>query len=152
MVTGVVEPVFIDTNALVYSSELRAPLHQEARRAIESIHRGGATLWISRQILREYLAVLTRPQTWGNPQPIARLVAEVQRYEARFRIAEDGASVTVALLALLQQFPSGGKQVHDANIVATMQAHGIRRLLTHNEADFARFAGIIEAVPLVTRS
>jgi len=36
----------------------------------------------------------------------------------------------------------------DANIVATMQACGIPRLLTHHEADFARHAGTITVVPL----
>ena len=39
--------------------------------------------------------------------------------------------------------------MHDANIVAATQAHGIRRLLTHNTADFARFAGLITVEPLV---
>ena len=39
-----------------------------------------------------------------------------------------------------------GKQVHDANLVATMLAHGIRRLLTFNLADFQRFAGLVELV------
>ena len=40
----------------------------------------------------------------------------------------------------------GGKQVHDANIVATMLAHGERRLLTFNGADFRRFEPMIEVV------
>ncbi len=38
---------------------------------------------------------------------------------------------------------------HDANIGATMQVYGIRHLLTHNTADFARFAHLITVVPLV---
>jgi predicted nucleic acid-binding protein len=40
--------------------------------------------------------------------------------------------------------------VHDANIVATMEAHGLRRLLTFSEADFRRFASdeAVELVPL----
>jgi predicted nucleic acid-binding protein len=32
--------------------------------------------------------------------------------------------------------------------VATMQAHGLGRLLTHNAADFARFAGLITVLSL----
>jgi predicted nucleic acid-binding protein len=36
--------------------------------------------------------------------------------------------------------------VHDANIVATMLAHGETRLLTFNGADFRRFASLIEVV------
>jgi hypothetical protein len=55
---------------------------------------------------------------------------------------------TDRLLDLLQQFPTGGKQVHDANIVATMLVHNIPARLTHNTDDFARFAGVITVVPL----
>jgi predicted nucleic acid-binding protein len=39
-------------------------------------------------------------------------------------------------------------EVHDANIVATMQVYGVRHLLTHNTADFARFSHLITVVPL----
>jgi len=37
----------------------------------------------------------------------------------------------------------GGKQVHDANIVATMQAYGIPALLTHNIKDFEQFGEVV---------
>ena len=57
--------------------------------------------------------------------------------------------VTTNLLNLLTTITINGKQVHDANIVATMQAHGIPKLLTHNTTDFARYASIITVVPLV---
>ena len=45
------------------------------------------------------------------------------------------------------RFAFGGRQVHDANIVATMLAHGEGRLLTFNDADFRRFAELTEIVP-----
>jgi predicted nucleic acid-binding protein len=105
-------------------------------------------LWISRQIIREYLATLTRPQTWGNPQLASVLIREVGHFQSRFLLAEDGPTVTEHLLDLLARFSVGGKQIHDANIVATMLAHGVRRLLTNNVDDFARFAGVITIVPL----
>ena len=38
----------------------------------------------------------------------------------------------------------GGRQVHDANIVATMLAHGERRLLTLNARGFRRYGDRIE--------
>jgi predicted nucleic acid-binding protein len=41
-----------------------------------------------------------------------------------------------------------GRQVHDANIVATMLANGITRLLTFNVADFRRFAALISVETL----
>ena len=42
------------------------------------------------------------------------------------------------------QVPTGGKQVHDANIVATMIAYDVRTLLTYNLDDYKRFSGFIE--------
>jgi hypothetical protein len=30
-----------------------------------------------------------------------------------------------------------------------MQTYGITRLLTHNTADFARFAGLVQVIPLI---
>jgi hypothetical protein len=41
-----------------------------------------------------------------------------------------------------------GRQVHDANAVATMVTHGERRLLTFNTGDFQHFGALIELVAL----
>lgn len=41
-----------------------------------------------------------------------------------------------------------GKQIHDANIVATMIAYRIEYLLTHNVVDFERFTSLIHILPL----
>ena len=65
---------------------------------------------------------------------------------------EDGSQVTAYLLTLLEQLAIGGKQVHDANIVATMRVHGIGRLLTANVGDFTRFAHLITVLPLAAVS
>lgn len=43
------------------------------------------------------------------------------------------------LLALVDEIDCLGKQLHDANVVATMLAHGIDTLVTLNAADFARY-------------
>jgi predicted nucleic acid-binding protein len=77
------------------------------------------------------------------------VAADLIALQATFRIAEDGAQVTAHLVSLLTTIPFGGKQVHDANIVATMLTRGIPRLLTHNTGDFARFAAVITVEPLV---
>ena len=61
-----------------------------------------------------------------------------------FEILEDGTAVWDQLIDLSRRFVFGGRQVHDANIVATMLVHGERRLLTFNTADFGRFAAVIE--------
>lgn len=148
MTTGAVSAAFVDTNILVYETASLAPLHSVATAALEQLYDGGADLWISRQVIREYLASLSRPQTFSQPRPASELAARVGFYETRFKIAEDSAQVTERLLQLMQQIPFGGKQVHDANIVATMLVHRIPRLLTANASDFQRFAHLITVQPL----
>lgn len=150
MATTAADPVFVDANVLVYAVSRSATLSQVARQTLDDLVQGGVVLWVSRQVLREYLAVMSRPQTFQNPPPMSVLIADVLDFQQRFQVAEDSPTVTSNLLSLLAVIPCGGKQVHDANIVATAQAHGIPRLLTHNVTDFARFGGLITILPLVT--
>jgi predicted nucleic acid-binding protein len=94
--------------------------------------------------LHEYLAVVTRPQATAPPLTMATAIADVRRFQSSFEVANEGPAVLERLLELLAVHPGAGKQVHDTNLVAAMLAHGIRRLLTFNVADFQRFDGVIE--------
>jgi predicted nucleic acid-binding protein len=149
MATTVVDPVFVDTNVLVYSRQAPSPFHAAALAKLAALQGAGHELWISRQILREYLASMSRPGVYAGSVPMSVLVNDARAFAAMYRVAEDGPAVTTELLSLLTTIPAGGKQVHDTNIVATMRAHGIPRLLTHNVADFNRFAGQIAIEPLI---
>lgn len=152
MTNGDDKRVFLDTNVLVFSNAIQAPLHQTARQALQRLAVAENELWISRQILREYLATLSRPQQFSKPQPAAVLAADIHYFQSNFLVAEDNPSVTERLLELIQQFPTGGKQIHDASIVATMLAYNIPVLLTHNTGDFVRFSSLITVLPLETKT
>jgi predicted nucleic acid-binding protein len=108
----------------------------------------GSTLLVSRQVLREYLAVVTRTQATAPALPLAAAIADVRRFRAAFDVAAEGPGVLDRLLDLLAAGRGTGRQVHDANIVATMLAHGIGRLLTFNSADFRQFSPAIDIEPL----
>ena len=56
------------------------------------------------------------------------------------RLLGDGDSPAVfdRLLGLLVGYPGGGKQVHDANLVATMLGYGVTRILTFTSAVSSR--------------
>jgi predicted nucleic acid-binding protein len=136
---------FIDTNVLVYSTSVRSPFRVQARAALDRVASAGRVA-ISRQVLREYLAVTTRPQALATPLSLAEATADTDAFSRRFAILEDGPLVWDQLLALSHRFSFGGRQVHDTNIVATMLAHGETRLLTFNHADFRRFSSLIEIV------
>ena len=136
---------FVDTNVLVQSTAKNAPFHAAARAALAR-RRAGSPVAISRQVLREYLAAVTRPQSWAKALTLAEATADTDRFVQRFAVLEDGPLVWDELMTLTRGFAFGGKQVHDPNIVATMLAHSETRLLTFNEADFRRFGSLIEIV------
>ncbi len=138
-----VKPIFLDTNILVYANVTNAPLHTVALNRLQQLWDEGPTLWVSRQILREYLAVLTRPQGFSEPQAVNVATERVKFFTNHFHIADDNEVVTENLLTLIRNHDVKGKQIHDANIVATMQAYGITHLLTNNVGDFQRYAHLI---------
>jgi predicted nucleic acid-binding protein len=141
------DSIFADTNLWVNAAVPTAPSHGQAVAALGRMAVG--TLWTSRQVVREFLAVMSRPQTFfaGNA-PMADILNRAHTIESQCRVAEDGPDVAQQLNALLAVGDTRGKQIHDANIVATMLAHGIRTLLTDNVADFARWGHLIDVRPL----
>jgi predicted nucleic acid-binding protein len=139
---------FVDTNVLVYAASSGAPLHQRASEELRQRHESGQELWVSRQVLREYLATLSRAQTFAKPRSARELASDIRYFLSHFRLAEEGSAVTEKLLELIEEVEIGGKQIHDANVVATMLVHGIPALLTHNTRDFARFSQVIRVIPL----
>ena len=140
------EPTFVDTNVLIGAGRSTSAFYGRAHAALLQARQEGRPLWLSRQILREYLAVVTRPQPSHAPLPMAAALADIDGFERDFNIAEDGSGVFGELRRLLTLTPTAGKQVHDANIAATMLDLGLKRLLTFNGADFRRFASMIEVV------
>lgn len=139
---------FVDTNVLVFAASSTAPLHQRASEELRRRGESGQELWVSRQVLREYLATLSRPQTFAKPRRARELVSDVRYFLSHFQLAEEGPAVTETLLELIEKVEIGGKQIHDANVVATMLASGIPSLLTHNVGDFVRFGDVIQVIPL----
>ena len=83
MATTAVDPVFVDTNVLVYSAVTSAPLHTAAMGKLGLLRGAGVVLWTSRQVLREYLATLTRPQSYTAPLPVATLINDVNYFQSR---------------------------------------------------------------------
>ena len=139
---------FIDTNVLLRANNDTLPLHRQADHLIKTVRHDGYELWISRQIIREYLAQITRPGFLATPLTIEQTESHINVMRAVFKIADETEQVTTQLLALLKAYPTGGKQVHDANIVATLQAYNLTHLFTLNPVDFVRFANLITVVTL----
>jgi predicted nucleic acid-binding protein len=145
-----VKKLFVDTNVLIFATNSASPWHLAVSDTLQEARRSGIELIISPQVIREYLVAATRPGSNATTLPLAAILTNVQTFHTNFQMVEDNALVSAKLIDLVSQVTVSGKQIHDANIVATMQIHNISHLLTHNTADFARFAHLITLLPLPT--
>lgn len=141
--------IFVDTNVLTRATIDAAPLHTEARTLLDQLWDKDAELYISHQVIREYIANATRPQTYSPALPVDGVLEQVEDFRKSFHILPDSPTVLSKLLELVRTVPVGGKQIHDANITATMLANDIEELLTNNITDFERFHAYIRMIPLV---
>ena len=91
----------------------------------------------------------TRPAAAnGLGMPPADAVANVRALRSRLRFLAETDKAVEQLLDLLDGVECTGKQVHDANLVAIMLAHGIDTIVTMNAEDFMRFSDRISVVSL----
>ena len=65
--------VFIDTNILIYASIAESPFHAAARQALADAQQRYDSLWISPQVIREFLVVMTH-----NTKDFQRFAALIQ--------------------------------------------------------------------------
>jgi predicted nucleic acid-binding protein len=139
----------LDTNVFLSATDESRAEHRHALLVFNDLAGRGTTLYASGQVMREYLSVATRP-TGSNGLGLkqADALANARAFRTRTTLLTEDSGVADRLLDLLDEIACGGKQVHDANIVATMLVHGIERLITINVADFTRFEDRITVMPL----
>ena len=119
--------MFVDTNVLIYSTRSSSSFHARAAAALAKAAGFEPRVAISRQVMREYLAVVTRPGGGSELLTMIEALADIERFAATFDLLEDGPEVGLMLDELCRSVAVAGRQVHDANIVATMLGHGETR-------------------------
>lgn len=149
MTTRVADRAFLDTNILLAATDEGRFEHQAAQAVLNSWPSAGTVLYTSGQILREYLVVATRPVDHnGLGMMRADALANVRALQSRLLLLAEDSKVCHRLLELLDAVDCTGKQVHDANVVATALVHGVDTLVTRNLDDFARFSNLVEVIDL----
>jgi predicted nucleic acid-binding protein len=148
MMTSNISELFLDSNILIYYTNPQLPQHSIAVQTLDTARQSGVELIVSPQILREYLSANTKFISAGHQITLTRIRENFLAFQNEFRVLDDNRQVLTALNNLLQAVPIAGKQIYDANIVATMQAYGIQHLLTNNVGHFALFSAIITVIPL----
>jgi predicted nucleic acid-binding protein len=141
--------IMLDTNVLLAVTDEGRAEHRDALMIMNEWAGGEVTLCTSGQILREYLAVATRPaERNGLGLKPADAVSNVRAIRERTAFLAEDVRVVDRLQGLLADVECGGKQVHDANVVATMLTYGVAMVVTMNVEDFARFEQYVTLVRL----
>ena len=76
--------IFVDTNLLIYANLAQSPFYAQSTSKLKELEQQGADFFISRQVLREYLSVMTRPGLLTDEIPIESLVEDVKNFETCF--------------------------------------------------------------------
>jgi predicted nucleic acid-binding protein len=101
----------------------------------------------SSQVIREYLAVATRPaEANGLGLSVGDALANVREFRRRMRLLPEERPILPVFLSLLEEIPCRGKRIHDAHLVATAIVHRVRTIVTLNGEDFEPFAARITAI------
>jgi predicted nucleic acid-binding protein len=130
----------LDTNILLTATDEGRAGYKVALDLLNNWPAQGTTLYTSGQVIREYLGVATRPAAQnGLGLTVPDALDNARAFRSRMRLLTEDAKVANRLAELLRETKSGGKQVHDANVVATMLVHGVDTVVTLNTVDFARF-------------
>jgi hypothetical protein len=77
----------------------------------------------------------------------SQTVTEVNGILALFPLLHDTPAVFEKWRELISSLGVCGKGAHDARLVAAMACHGLTHLLTFNDQDFRRYAGMIALHP-----
>lgn len=137
------ESLFLDTSLLVAATVEVHPSHGVAAAYIDAQVANGSQMCISAQICREFLVVLTRQPVSGRTITLDEALSFLEVWMTGCNVLPENEAVIQECLRLIRLHGVHGKQVHDCNVVATMRAHGIRRLATRNAVDFRRFDALI---------
>ena len=142
---------FIDTNVSLTATDESRLHHRDAGRLLGESGIHGLHPAASGQVLREYLVVATRPlDANGLGLPVRDATANASEFLRCIRLHDQTEEVARRLHQLGLACGLHGKRLHDANIVATMSAHGLRALST-GPGGRGRLPARGSAIPGLTR-
>ncbi len=144
--------VFVDTNILYYANEPLTSFGEQAIGRMKELVVEGHRLALSTQIIREYANSTLRNAIYHKlslKQSIEDVLYNIVQFHEDFEIFHENEEVLPNWLHLFPLLTTH-KDVFDFNIAATLQAHGIRHILTHNTNDFFKFSDWLTILPLFT--
>jgi predicted nucleic acid-binding protein len=133
----------VDTNILLRWVKPDDRDYGVVRTAMINLVKQGVNLCYTSRNLAEFWNTWTRPANrngYGLSIPETDLRAGL--IENSLSLLADDAAVHRQWREIVVPYSVSGIQVHDARLVASMRVHGVKRILTFNQRDFARYKDI----------
>lgn len=135
--------VLVDTNVILRSTQPAHPGYSLSVTAISQLGGAEFELCLVPQSIYEYWGVATRPATVnGLGMTAIEVDRQVQELLSKFTLLRDERGIYSRWYHLVITHGVQGKPAHDTRLVAAMERHGVKHLLTFNKSDFARFPAI----------
>lgn len=133
--------VYVDSNYWIYWMDRRHPEHRFVSKAMRGAVREGILLNLTSVVeVAHYFRALSEPEFSYRMGKLRNL--------RTLTLAELDSGTVDEALRILSRYANFGIGARDAVILATMQIHGIKRILTHDK-DFMKVRGIrvIDSIP-----
>ena len=115
-----------DTNLLLRMADPTSEQHAVATKALARLLGRGDEVYLTPQNFIEFWAVATRPvEANGLGWTTEQTSKEMTDLQERFPLLPDSPEVFTHWLDLVKRLPIHGKRVHDARLVAVLQAHAV---------------------------
>lgn len=133
-----------DTNVLLRAIQPdNLSLRLLARSAIRSLLRRGESICVTPQNLIELWNVSTRPlDVNGLGLSLHDTERNLLRCESFFTVLSETPAIFVEWKRLVRSYGVSGLKVHDARLVAAMNVHAVKSILTFDVNDFKRYREI----------
>ena len=141
--------VLLDTNVLLRVVNKNDPLRPVSLAAIRTLRTRKEPLYYTPQVLAEFWSVCTRPASarggFGlSPVETERRAKIIEHY---LDLLPDNLATYLEWRGLVVAHTVSGAAVHDARLVASMQAYSVTHLVTFNVGDFRRYQDISVVTP-----
>jgi predicted nucleic acid-binding protein len=132
--------ILADTNILLRRTQPDHPSHTLAVESVARLLAAVEPVYFTLQNISEFWNVATRPMANnGLGFSVALALGELEKIERFLTVLPDSPAVYAEWKRLVVRHSVLGSKVQDAKLVATMNVHGIRRILTFNTDDFSRY-------------
>jgi len=143
------EPSYlIDTNVLLRLSKQDNRWQALVRAALDALVQRGSDICCTPQNVSEFWNVCTRPvDRNGFGLSVEETDRRLQAIERTITVLPDNERIYWEWRRLVVRYSVKGVHVYDARLAAAMYVHGVSHILTLDQLDFERYAGITVVHP-----